>query len=122
MRALGLGYRSRYLTGTAAMAAQGAFSLSHLQTLPYRQARAELLLPGVGEKVADCICLFGLHHLDAFPVDVHIRRVLEAHYPKGFPVRRYRGCRGVMQQYLFFYDYKTNGAGKSEKSAGNRQE
>ena len=32
-------------------------------------------LSGVGEKVADCICLFALHHMDAFPIDTHIRQV-----------------------------------------------
>ena len=54
--------------------------------------------------MADCVCLFGLHHLDAFPVDTHIRQALERRYPKGFPMRRYSGCRGVMQQYIFYYD------------------
>ena len=61
-------------------------------------------LYGVGEKVADCICLFGLHQLDAFPVDTHIRQALDAHYKRGFPNRRYKSCRGVMQQYIFYYE------------------
>ena len=41
-------------------------------------------------KVADCICLFGLHQMDAFPVDTHIRQAMEKHYPKGFPKTSYR--------------------------------
>ena len=73
--------------------------------MTYKAARKELLgLYGVGEKVADCICLFGLHQLDAFPVDTHIRQALDAHYKRGFPNRRYKGCRGVMQQYIFYYE------------------
>ena len=40
---------------------------------------------GIGKKVADCICLFGLYHIDAFPVDTHVKKILEAHYPEGFP-------------------------------------
>ena len=48
-------------------------------------------------------CDSGLHHLDAFPIDTHIHQVLKAHYKKGFPKRRYKGCRGVLQQYLFYY-------------------
>ena len=69
------------------------------------EGRTELLkLFGVGEKVADCICLFALHHLDAFPVDTHIRQVLEQHYKRGFPNRRYKGIRGIMQQYIFYYE------------------
>ena len=54
--------------------------------------------------MADCICLFALHHLEAFPVDTHIRQALERHYRRGFPNRRYRGFQGVMQQYIFYYE------------------
>lgn len=105
LRSYGLGYRSRYLVGTARMAAAGDLDLKRIKGLDYAGAREELLkLPGVGGKVADCICLFGLHHLDAFPVDTHIKQVLEAHYPKGFPKRKYKGFRGVLQQYIFYYD------------------
>ena len=71
----------------------------------YRRARKELMkLSGVGEKVADCICLFALHHMDAFPIDTHIRQVLNEHYRRGFPNRRYHGMRGIMQQYIFYYE------------------
>ena len=73
--------------------------------MKYADAKAELLrLTGVGVKVAECICLFGLHHIDAFPVDTHIRQMLDAHYPKGFPLSRYKGFAGVMQQYAFYYE------------------
>ena len=79
--------------------------LNSLYDMTYKAARKELLgLYGVGEKVADCICLFGLHQLDAFPVDTHIRQALDVHYKRGFPNRRYKGCRGVMQQYIFYYE------------------
>ena len=45
----------------------------------------------------------GLHLLDAFPVDVWIRRVLEREYPLGYPLERYRPYNGVYQQYMFYY-------------------
>ena len=61
-------------------------------------------LSGVGTKVADCICLFGLHRLEAFPIDTHIRQVLERHYPDGFPYEAFPGYAGVMQQYIFYYE------------------
>ena len=64
--------------------------------------RADVLIDG--EKVADCICLFALHHLEAFPVDTHIRQALELHYKRGFPARRYRGMQGILQQYIFYYE------------------
>ena len=73
--------------------------------MSYRKAKNELLqLFGVGEKVADCICLFALHHLQSFPIDTHIRQVLDEHYKRGFPNRRYNGFQGVMQQYIFYYE------------------
>lgn len=104
-RALGLGYRSRYLVETARSIVSGEVSLDALRQMDYPSARAELLkLCGVGAKVADCICLFGLHHLEAFPIDTHIRQVLTAHYPNGFPFDSYAGYEGVLQQYIFYYD------------------
>ena len=39
-----------------------------------------MALPGIGPKVADCVLLYALGHLDAFPVDVWIRRILARHY------------------------------------------
>ena len=77
--------------------------------MEYGRAKEELIkLPGIGGKVADCICLFALHHMDAFPVDTHIKSVLDTCYSAGFPFERYRGCAGVMQQYIFYYDLKGN--------------
>ncbi len=105
LMACNLGYRSKYVVRTAKAVASGEVDLAWISSLDYQKARTELLkLFGVGEKVADCICLFALHHLDAFPVDTHIRQVLEQHYKRGFPNRRYKGIRGVMQQYIFYYE------------------
>lgn len=73
--------------------------------MPYPQAKEELLkLYGIGVKVADCICLFALHHLEAFPVDTHIKQVCDKHYPTGFPDSLYAGYQGVLQQYIFYYE------------------
>ena len=107
LRACNLGYRSRYIVGTSNSILKKEVDLDALKKMGYRQAKSELLkLSGVGEKVADCICLFGLHHMDAFPVDTHIRQAMDAHYPTGFPFERYAGYAGVMQQYIFYYDLK----------------
>lgn len=100
-----LGYRSKYVVCAAQSVVFGELNLEALLGMSYRRAKEELLkLFGVGEKVADCICLFGLHHLQAFPVDTHIRQVMADHYKRGFPNRRYRGFQGVMQQYIFYYE------------------
>lgn len=100
-----LGYRSRYILETARMAALGEVDLDRLYMLPYEEARKELLrLCGVGKKVAECICLFSLHHIEAFPVDTHIQDMLREHYPEGFPFERYEGFAGILQQYGFYYE------------------
>ena len=53
----------------------GEADLEKIKGMCYQEARKELMkLSGVGEKVADCICLFALHHLEAFPVDTHIKK------------------------------------------------
>ena len=100
-----LGYRSRYIYETSNSIWHGDINLDNLQQMDYATARKELLkLCGIGEKVADCICLFALHKTDAFPKDTHINKVLAAKYPKGFPFERYTGYNGILQQYIFYYD------------------
>ena len=104
-----LGYRAKYILAAARQVASGEVDLDAVRRMDYAHAKAELMrLTGVGVKVAECICLFALHHIDAFPIDTHIRQMLDAHYPKGFPLRRYRGFAGVMQQYAFYYELVKN--------------
>lgn len=107
-RSMGLGYRAEYLCAAGIYASrQGA--LDALRTMTFEQAHKELrTIKGIGPKVADCICLFGLHHVDAFPLDTHVKQILKAHYPKGFPFDRYEGCAGILQQYMFYYDLGGN--------------
>lgn len=100
-----LGYRSKYVVRAAKSVLSGEVDLEKVADMPYQKAKEELLkLFGVGEKVADCICLFALHQLQAFPVDTHIQQALRAHYKRGFPNRRYKGFQGVIQQYIFYYE------------------
>ncbi len=100
-----LGYRSRYVKETAGSIASGEIQLDKIRESSYEDARKELLkLCGVGTKVADCICLFALHHMDAFPKDTHINQALEGQYPEGFPFARYPGIAGILQQYIFYYE------------------
>lgn len=107
LKACNLGYRSKYVVRTARSIVQGKIDLEGVRRMAYREAKAELMkLYGVGEKVADCICLFGLHHLEAFPVDTHILQALEGHYKDGFPKGRYKGFEGVMQQYVFYWELR----------------
>lgn len=99
-----LGYRSKYVVRAAKSIVSGEISLEAIRQMSYEEARTELLkIYGVGKKVADCICLFALHHLEAFPIDTHIHQVLDKYYQQGFPFERYQGFQGVVQAYIFYY-------------------
>ncbi len=70
---------------------------------PIDEARAALKsIKGVGPKVAECVLLFGMHRVEAFPIDVWIKRVLAEYYPNGFPEFAKENA-GIAQQYLFHY-------------------
>jgi len=67
-------------------------------------------LPGVGEKVADCVSLFGFGKLEAFPIDVWIERAISRLYNmegpyktiRGFAAERWGDFAGYAQEYLYF--------------------
>jgi len=76
-----LGFRARHIAGTARFLAERPGWLEDTEALPYAEAKARLCeLPGVGEKIADCVLLFGAGRLEAFPVDVWILRALANRY------------------------------------------
>jgi N-glycosylase/DNA lyase len=76
-----LGYRAPYILGTACDITDDRTWQQTIVTLPYEQARRELMkLKGVGPKAADCILLFAFQKYEAFPVDVWIRRIMNEHY------------------------------------------
>ncbi len=105
LKACNLGYRSKYVVRTARAVVQGDIDIQKLDGMNYADAKKQLLkLYGVGEKVADCICLFGLHKLEAFPIDTHINQALEKYYAAGFPKARYQGFEGIIQQYIFYFE------------------
>ena len=69
LRGHGAGYRAEYIRSVA-NACSGSFDLGRLYRKGYGEAKEELMeLDGVGDKVADCILLFGYGKLEAFPVD-----------------------------------------------------
>ncbi|MDO5702687.1 MAG: DNA glycosylase [Lachnospiraceae bacterium] len=97
-----LGYRCRYVHSAAESVLSGAIDLSSLLEADEERTIKELTgLLGVGVKVANCVSLFGLHHVDAFPIDVWMKRILAAEYPDGYPYDRYKPYNGIYQQYMF---------------------
>jgi N-glycosylase/DNA lyase len=82
----GLGYRAKYVLATSKRICRDNFDLEGLRKMPYAEAKRVLMgFPGVGAKVADCILLFSLGKLEAFPVDVWVKRVIINHYAHKFP-------------------------------------
>lgn len=120
LRAEGFGYRAASIPAAArALLARPPGWLEGLALAPYEEAHAELQsLPGVGPKVADCVCLFGLGHTCAAPVDTHIWQAVRRLYlpewreDKLTPARykasgqvlraRFGDLAGWAQQYLFY--------------------
>lgn len=108
-RELGLGYRDTYLADIYEYAALEPDFPKRLKTMDNEEAFKELKsFKGIGDKVANCVCLFGLHHIDAFPIDTHIKQILNRYYSGGFDFERYKGYAGIIQQYMF--SYKLNDA------------
>ena len=82
LRGLGLGYRAEYIAATTRAVVAGGPDLMTLREAPYEEALEALTaLPGVGDKVANCVLLFSLDKPKAFPVDTHIRATLREMYP-----------------------------------------
>lgn len=120
LRACKLGFRARHVHRTARFLASHPGWLERTEALPYEQAKERLLgLPGVGDKVADCVLLFGAGRLEAFPVDVWILTALARRYG----LERWRPAQlaqfgrihfgphaGLAQQYLFAWE-RRNGSG-----------
>ena len=99
-----LGYRCKYVHAAAEAVTSGTIDLNRLIPADENDAVTALTgLFGVGKKVANCVSLFGLHHLNAFPVDVWVKRILAEHYPAGYPYEEYTPYNGIFQQYMFAY-------------------
>lgn len=95
------GYRAPYILSAAKMVADGEIDLEGLRNADIEECEKQLVrINGVGKKVADCTILFGLGHVDAFPVDRHIRRICENLYPDGLPECT-KDVEGIAQQYMF---------------------
>ena len=102
------GYREKYIRQTAEDILEGKFDLEEVKDAvdegktPEQVKEMLKQLKGVGEKVASCIQLFGLHQLELFPIDTWIAKVEKMYYNGHFPVEKYKDTAGIMQQYLFF--------------------
>lgn len=107
-----VGYRARYILSICDFLVEHPSYLHEILRGDYTTSHKLLMnLPGIGSKVADCICLFGLHHMQAFPVDTWIKKILSTWYgiegsQKHLELQakeKFGDYGGYIQQYLFHY-------------------
>lgn len=122
LRDLKVGFRAPYLLDAIEKVTSGSVSIDELHKMPTEDARKMLMtIKGVGRKVADCVLLFGCGKMDVFPVDVWVKRIMNATYFKNqavdnkemlrFADTYFNDLSGIAQQYLFYYA-RTKGIGK----------
>ncbi len=108
------GFRAPYIMDAIRKNMAGQFNEKELKNMDYDSCIKELMtIKGVGEKVANCVSLFGLGKKEAFPVDVWIKRIMETMYFDGedtpkdkiaaFAKEQFGDLGGFAQQYLFYY-------------------
>lgn len=112
IRACGTGFRDKYIKSVAEEFAF-SFDKEKLYKMSYEKAKESLMeLDGIGDKVADCILLFGYNKMEAFPIDTWVKRVIEHVYFKNRKksikqIHRFASRRwpvyylGYAQQYIF---------------------
>lgn len=112
LRALNLGFRDKYVYNATKAVLEGKINLKEIEEMPYKEAKKELMkLDGVGAKVADCILLFSMNKVEAFPIDTWIKKVMIKLYNTKDNLKDIENCAterfgeyaGIAQQYLFYY-------------------
>lgn len=111
-RSLKTGFRAPYLCDAISHLKEWG-EMGSFADLSYEEAKNKLMtIKGVGDKVANCVLLFGLGYTSAFPVDVWIKRIMESIYFKedtskdkimDYAKERFGEYGGYAQQYLFYF-------------------
>lgn len=97
------GFRAKYIVDAVEKLCNGEVVLNEIEKMPLDKARQELCkIKGVGAKVAECTLLYGFGRIEAFPVDVWVKRIMQEMYPEGLP-EIFKGNEGIAQQYLFHW-------------------
>ncbi len=98
------GYRAQYIIDAAHAVASGSLDLEKLSRGSFEDALKTLKRQnGIGDKVANCVILFSLQMVDAFPVDVWMKKAIKEHYGAGFTPEIFGGYAGIAQQYMFYF-------------------
>jgi N-glycosylase/DNA lyase len=108
------GYRANYIYEFNNFVLENPNFFLDLKEASYEEAMKMLMgIKGIGEKIANCICLFSLGHMEAFPIDTWMKKVIidwyldENNLKKNelslFVSNYFRQDAGLKQQYLFHY-------------------
>lgn len=99
------GFRAKYIFDAADKMVRGEIDLDILQNADTGECIKHLCtVKGIGPKVASCALLFGFAKLDAFPIDVWIKKVIARYFHKDFDPADLGQYAGIAQQYLFYYE------------------
>ena len=127
IKSCGVGYRAPFIKEAAKMVILKKIDFKYLEKCDYHEAKKNIcLVPGIGNKVADCIMLFSLNKLESFPLDTWMIKILEKYYSKEFKIetktitqKQYELLHGKIvnyfgpycgyaQQYLFKMEREKN--------------
>jgi N-glycosylase/DNA lyase len=87
IKTCGVGYRAPFIKQAAEIVFSKKIDFKYLEKCNYKEAKKNMcLIPGVGNKVADCILLFSLNKLEAFPLDTWMIKILEKYYSNEFKI------------------------------------
>ncbi len=100
-----VGFRYRYILSAAERVLGGETNLDKIGgARSYDYTVSELKkITGVGDKVASCVALFGFGNLDAFPIDVWMKRAIDEYFDGQLDHTAFGRYAGVAQQYIFNY-------------------
>ena len=105
LASLRCGYRASYIINAVRSVSSGTIDFEVLSKLPSEESFSKVKqIQGVGDKVANCFMLYGLHRMDRFPIDVWMRRALNDHFPKNFDPTVLGSFAGLAQQYIFYFE------------------
>lgn len=117
---LGLGYRKDYFDEMFRPDHASDFAnwFIKVHTADSYEAAKKLLMEakGIGSKVADCICLYGLQRFEAYPIDTWMKRLIDDVYSGSFDTTPYSDCAGYVQQLQFYHYRSIHTAGKGGNS------
>ena len=99
------GFRYKYLLDAAEKVARGTVNLKEIEDANSYEYTVESLtrITGVGPKVAACAALFGFSNLEAFPIDVWMKRAIDTYFDGHLDHAALGPYAGIAQQYIFHY-------------------